>query len=100
MNTAPEYHIVRLYVVAKRALPDATKRVLNLQLKELEEHGIICKKIYPQLPPKVEYSLTELGQSLLPVIDAMNHGGDRHREHLERVIVATNPQVRLPKTHA
>ena len=52
---------------------EPTKRVLSPQLKGLEEHGIICKKIYPQLPPKVEYSLTELGQSLLPVIDAMNH---------------------------
>jgi DNA-binding HxlR family transcriptional regulator len=79
----------------QRILPEATKRVLNFQLKELEEHGIICKKIYHQLPPKVEYSLTELGQSLLPVIDAMNHWGDQHREHLERVIVATNPQVQL-----
>jgi|ERR1700722_6125884 DNA-binding HxlR family transcriptional regulator len=81
----------------QRILPEATKRVLNFQLKELEEHGIICKKIYHQLPPKVEYSLTGLGLSLLPVIDAMNHWGDQHREHLERVIVATNPQVRLLK---
>jgi DNA-binding HxlR family transcriptional regulator len=83
----------------KRALPDATKRVLSLQLKELEEHGIICKKIYHQLPPKVEYSLTELGRSLLPVIDAMNHWGDQHREYLEGVIAATNPQVQLLNAH-
>ena len=82
-----------------RIFPEATKRVLNLQLKELEEHGIICKKVYHQLPPKVEYSLTELGQSLLAVVDAMNHWGDQHREYLERVITATNPRVHLSKAH-
>lgn len=70
-----------------RMLPDATRRVLNVQLKELEEHGIIVKKIYPQLPPKVEYSLTDMGWSLMPIIDAMNVWGDKNREFLEKVIV-------------
>ncbi len=77
----------------QRALPGTTKRVLNLQLKELEEHGIIVKTIYHQLPPKVEYSLSTLGESLLPVIDAMNHWGNDNRAFLEKVIVKTNPQV-------
>jgi DNA-binding HxlR family transcriptional regulator len=76
-----------------RAMTGATKRVLNRQLKELEEHGIICKKIYHQLPPKVEYSLTPLGESLMPVIDAMNHWGDQNRAFLEGVIAQTNPLV-------
>ncbi len=71
----------------QRALPEATKRVLNVQLKELENHGIVIKKIYHQLPPKVEYSLTELGKSLMPIIDAMNHWGDDNRAFLEKVIV-------------
>ena len=61
----------------KRALPDATKRVLSLQLKELEEHGIICKKIYHQLPPKVEYSLTELGRSFEPALRLFNALGEQ-----------------------
>ena len=69
-----------------RLLPEATRRVLNVQLKELETHGIIEKKIYPQLPPKVEYSLTEIGWSLMPLIDAMNVWGDTHRTFLENVI--------------
>lgn len=73
-----------------RAMPDATKRVLNIQLKELEEHGIISKKIYHQLPPKVEYSLTALGETLMPVIDAMNHWGDGNRKFLEEVIAPGN----------
>jgi DNA-binding HxlR family transcriptional regulator len=76
-----------------RALPEATKRVLNLQLRELEEHGVITKTIYPQLPPKVEYSLSQLGESLLPVIDAMNHWGNDNRSFLQKVISKTNPEV-------
>ncbi len=69
-----------------RVLPGAAKRVLNVQLKELENHGLIVKKIYHQLPPKVEYSLTALGESLMPIIDAMNHWGDDHRTFLRSVI--------------
>jgi len=69
-----------------RLLPGASRRVLNVQLKELEEHGLVNKKIYPQLPPKVEYSLTEIGWSLMPIIDAMNQWGDTNRQFLETVI--------------
>ncbi|WP_027380683.1 winged helix-turn-helix transcriptional regulator [Chryseobacterium daeguense] len=76
-----------------RILPDATRRVLNVQLKELEEHGMIEKKVYPQLPPKVEYSLTEIGRSLMPIIDAMNVWGDKNRDFLEKVI-AKNPKIK------
>lgn len=69
-----------------KLMPGTTRRVLNVQLKELEAHGMVEKKIYPQLPPKVEYSLTEIGRSLLPIIDAMNQWGDTHRSFLETVI--------------
>lgn len=55
--------------------PTASKRVLILQLKELEEHGIIKKIIHPELPPKVEYFLTALGESLLPIVDLMENWG-------------------------
>lgn len=71
-----------------RAIPDATKRVINIQLKELEEFAIVSKKIFHQLPPKVEYSLTPLGESLLPIIDAMNHWGDQNRDFLEKIVKA------------
>jgi len=60
-----------------------------MQLNQLEEHEIVTKKIYPQLPPKVEYSLTEFGESLLPVIDIMGAWGDDNRETLQRVITKT-----------
>jgi DNA-binding HxlR family transcriptional regulator len=72
-----------------RAIPSATRRVLNIQLNELEQHGLLGKTIYPQLPPKVEYTLTRMGESLLPVIDAMEQWGNEHRHTLEVLLSAT-----------
>jgi DNA-binding HxlR family transcriptional regulator len=63
-----------------RRIPSASLRVLNLQLKELESHGIIEKTVYPELPPKVEYSLTEFGLSLIPVVSAMDKWGENYME--------------------
>ena len=71
----------------QRAIPHSTKRVLSLQLKELEEFKIITKKIYHQLPPKVEYNLTELGETLMPILRQMNDWGDRNRVMMEKIIV-------------
>jgi DNA-binding HxlR family transcriptional regulator len=70
----------------QRRIPRATRRVLNVQLNQLEEHGIISKKIYAQLPPKVEYVLTELGQTVLPIVNALGKWGDDHQEQLSRLI--------------
>ncbi|WP_273209001.1 winged helix-turn-helix transcriptional regulator [Runella zeae] len=71
----------------QRKIPDATRRVLNIQLKELEEHDLISKKIYPVVPPKVEYSLTELGKTLIPIISALGDWGDKNEEFLRSVIL-------------
>ncbi|MDF7814026.1 helix-turn-helix domain-containing protein [Hymenobacter sp. YC55] len=73
----------------QRAIPSATRRVLNIQLNEMEQHGLISKTIFLQLPPKVEYTLTSLGESLLPVIDAMEQWGNDHRSILETLLAAT-----------
>ncbi len=70
----------------QRKIPRATRRVLNMQLNQLEDHGLICKKIYAQLPPKVEYTLTRLGHSVLPIVMALGKWGDDHQEHLRRAI--------------
>lgn len=71
----------------QRKIPDASRRVLNIQLKELEEHGLITKKIYPVVPPKVEYSLTEFGETLIPVISVLGQWGDEHQERLQHLIL-------------
>ena len=70
----------------QRAIPGSTKRVLNQQLKELEAFDILTKKIYHQLPPKVEYSLTRLGKTVLPIIKMMNQWGEHNRISLETVV--------------
>jgi DNA-binding HxlR family transcriptional regulator len=58
-----------------RQINTASARVINMQLRELEQYNIIYKKVYDGLPLKVEYYLTALGQSLLPIIEAMDHWG-------------------------
>lgn len=70
----------------QRKIPDASRRVLNIQLKELEEHELVVRKIYPVVPPKVEYSLTEFGKSLIPVIGVIGQWGDENSERLRTVI--------------
>lgn len=71
----------------QRKIPDATRRVLNIQLKELEDHELITKKIYAVVPPKVEYSLTEFGKTVIPVIAALGMWGDANEERLRDVIL-------------
>jgi DNA-binding HxlR family transcriptional regulator len=76
----------------QRKIPDVTRRVLNVQLKELEDHELITKTIFPVLPPKVEYRLTGFGESLIPLIQSIGLWGDEHQEQLRRVILKHNGQ--------
>ena len=71
----------------QRKIPDVTRRVLNVQLKELEDHELVTKKIFPVLPPKVEYSLTDFGKTLIPLISAIGLWGDENQDMLRRVIL-------------
>ena len=67
-----------------KIFPDATPRVLDLQLKELVEDGLVSRTIYPESPPRSEYALTELGSSLIPIIDAMIAWGDVNKDLFEK----------------
>jgi DNA-binding HxlR family transcriptional regulator len=60
----------------RRRIPNCTQRMLTNQLRELETDGLIARKVYAQVPPKVEYSLTPRGRSLEPVITALKIWGD------------------------
>ena len=71
----------------QRKIPGASRRVLNIQLKELEEHKLVSKIIYPQVPPKVEYSLTDFGKTLIPIISVLGNWGDKNEERLRNVIL-------------
>ncbi|WNQ11386.1 helix-turn-helix domain-containing protein [Paenibacillus aurantius] len=64
----------------KREMPDITQKMLTQQLRELEQDGIIDRTVYQQVPPKVEYSLTEYGQTLKEVLVVMAEWGIRHEE--------------------
>ena len=70
---------VARYGEIKRAIPDITHKMLSAQLKELEHDGIILRKEYQQVPPKVEYSLSEKGKSLMPVLEEMCKWGSIYK---------------------
>lgn len=61
-----------------RQMPGVTPRVLTKQLRELEEDGLIHREVYAQVPPKVEYSMTSLGKSLTPILQALKKWGDEN----------------------
>ncbi|ASA20807.1 winged helix-turn-helix transcriptional regulator [Paenibacillus donghaensis] len=60
----------------RRICPGITQRMLTLQLRELEEDGVVHREVYHQVPPKVEYSLTEFGATLIPIILLMKDWGE------------------------
>jgi len=55
----------------RRAIPGVSEKMLIQQLRELEHDGIVARTVYPQVPPKVEYRLTEWGQAMCPAVDAL-----------------------------
>lgn len=67
-----------------KLFPEATPRVLDIQLKELVKDGLVSKTIFPELPPRSEYAITLLGQTLIPIIDAMIEWGNRNADLFER----------------
>lgn len=74
----------------RRILPDVTQRMLTLQLRELEEAGVVHREIYKEVPPKVEYSLTPFGRSLEPILLLMRDWGDQYKETLIATITQSN----------
>ena len=73
-------------------LDRGTPRVINQQLKELERHGMIEKTIYPELPPRVEYSITEDGGSLMPIIHMLEQWGYNFRPKMIRILEETEEE--------
>ena len=61
-----------------RIIPQATPKMLTQQLRELERDGFILREVYPVVPPRVEYSLTESGRSIIPILEAMYAWGIKH----------------------
>ncbi len=74
----------------KKLIPGITQKMLTQQLRELEEKNIIRRKIYPEVPPKVEYSMTELGKKLEPVLEHLCQWGSEY--------IGTNDKSRPQET--
>ncbi|WP_444756629.1 winged helix-turn-helix transcriptional regulator [Pseudomonas sp. A014] len=77
------FHLIaqkRRFNELRRLMPEITQRMLTLQLRELETDRIIHREIYREVPPKVEYSLAPLGETLIPLISAMREWGATHEE--------------------
>jgi DNA-binding HxlR family transcriptional regulator len=68
----------------RRRMPGITQRMLTKQLRALEYDRLIVRKVYAEVPPRVEYTLSEIGESLRPVIDILKAWGESHQERLSR----------------
>ena len=77
LYTLMEFEVVRFNEMQKY-IGGITYKTLSSTLKQLEADGLINRKEYPQIPPKVEYSLTERGKSLIPILDQMCEWGEKH----------------------
>jgi DNA-binding HxlR family transcriptional regulator len=62
----------------KKSIAGISQKVLTSNLREMESSGLLTRKVYPEVPPRVEYTLTETGYSLRPVLDAMRDWGDEY----------------------
>ena len=62
--------------VLQKGIDGISKQMLTRQLRELEEDGILIRKVFPVIPPKVEYSISEKGKTLIPIIDSMKSWGE------------------------
>ncbi len=82
----------------QKKLPDVNQRMLIRQLRELEEDGIITRTVYPVVPPKVEYQLTEIGRQLEPVVTSICNWGDNYRDFIEKSTNKTAAQIRFERT--
>lgn len=66
----------------KKSVGKVSQKVLTAQLRDMEQSGLVNRKVYAEVPPRVEYSLTELGQSLKPILDAMSNWGEGYKASL------------------
>lgn len=64
----------------KKSIGHVTQKVLTANLRDMEEKGLLTRKVYAEVPPRVEYTLTDLGYSLKPILDAMQKWGEDYKE--------------------
>jgi len=92
------YHLLdgtKRFGELRKLMPAVTQRTMTLQLRELESVGVLHREVYPVVPPKVEYSLTDLGRSLEPILRLMQQWGAKHMRQVEQAIRAAS-EVEAP----
>lgn len=80
---------INRFTILLKEIDGINRQMLSKQLKELEKSGVLERKIFPEIPPRVEYSLTTFGKSLLPVVHSMNRWGIRYQSK-KKVVEASN----------
>lgn len=73
----------KLFGELKKSIGSVSQKVLTAQLRDMEESGLVNRKVYAEVPPRVEYSLTEVGQSLKPILDSMWNWGEEYKASLK-----------------
>ncbi|RFA34329.1 ArsR family transcriptional regulator [Virgibacillus dokdonensis] len=79
------YHLLdgkKRFNELRRFIPGITQRMLSLQLSELEQDGVISRTVFPEVPPRVEYAMTEFGTTLEPIITQMKKWGDQYKANM------------------
>lgn len=74
---------VKRFGELKKSLGNISQKVLTTNLRSMEEDGLLIRTVYSEIPPRVEYQLTELGYSLKPVLDAMNQWGEYYKGEIK-----------------
>lgn len=67
----------------KKSIGNVSQKVLTAQLRAMEENGLLIRTVYAEVPPRLEYTLTDLGESLKPILDAMGNWGEEYKASLQ-----------------
>ncbi len=81
----------------RKLIPNITEKMLSLQLKDLENDGLVKRKIYPQVPPKVEYYLTDFGKTLIPMLEEIAQWGRTLAQSKGKMVDKVTPPPGKPK---
>ena len=90
-----DQHEVLRFGELSRLLDEPTARVLTRQLRELEDDGLVIRTVYRQVPPKVEYRLSDLGRGSVPLVEALTSWGGRYAAHQRRELARTTAEPEL-----
>lgn len=96
------YHLLsgrKRFMELTRLIPSATQRMITLQLREMEADGLLNRHVYAEVPPKVEYELSTLGESLEPVLKTLHYWGERYQQERYGSAPSFNCERNNSETH-